>query len=138
MFFSWDVTVPANTKEADPVEDWLELPKGIITKITVKFPAGCHGMVKLRLFKEALQVMPLSEDEWVTGDNEPVLAEPMTDLLDFPYKLKLIACSPDTTYDHKISLRIEVQEEEVAGIGKLTRLVQTLLDALGIETEEGE
>jgi len=136
MFFAWDITIPADTTEKSPIEDFLSLPKGIITQIDIKFPRGCHGMVKVRLFQESLQVVPLSEDEWVTGDGETVPTSTVIELLDAPYKLKLHACSPDTTYDHKVSIRINVLPEEYAGVARLTRLVETLLEALGIEVLE--
>jgi len=132
LFFCWDITITANTTEETPLEDWLGLPRGIITQVDIKFPAGCHGMVKARLFKEALQLVPLSEDEWVTGDDETVPTDTYCELLDKPYKLKIQACSPDTDYDHTITVRIEVKPEETASIGPLTSLVQRLLDRLGI------
>lgn len=126
----------ANTPEDEPLEDWLSLPKGIVTSVQVKFPRGCHGMVKLRLFKEALQIVPLSEDEWVTGDGETVPTETYAELLDYPYKLKYQVCSPDTEYDHVITVRIGVEPEESASVAKLTRLMLMLLDELGIEVIE--
>jgi len=133
MFLCWDITIPANTTEKAPKKQWLNLPKGIITSVEVKFAAGCHGMVKIRLFKEALQLVPLTEDEWITGDNETVQTETYAELLDSPYKLKLVACSPDTAYDHIITVRIGVELAESAGMTKLTQMMQLLLEALGIE-----
>jgi len=133
MFFCWDITINADTKEDEPYTDWLHVPKGVITRVDIKFPAGCHGMVKVRLFLEALQFVPLSEDEWVTGDDETVPTETGIELVDKPYKLKLMACSPDTTYDHKITVRIEVKLEEVAGVGALTRMFRGFLEKLGLE-----
>jgi len=136
MFFCWDILIEAGTTEKEPLEEWLSLPKGIVTSVEIKFPTGCHGMVKVRLFQESLQLVPLSEDEWVTGDGETVPTDTYAELLDSPYKLKLKACSPDTGYDHTITVRIGVAPEEVAGMAKLTRMMQTLLEALGIEVTE--
>lgn len=133
MFFCWDITISANTLEDDPLEGWLSLPKGIVTHVDVKFPAGCHGMVRIRLFKESLQLIPLSEDEWVTGDDEPVPTDTYAELLDSPYKLKIQACSPDTDYDHTITVRINVQPEYAAGVSSLTRMFKTFLEKLGIK-----
>jgi hypothetical protein len=132
MFFCWDITVTADTPEDEPLEDWLSLPRGIITSINVKFPAGCHGMVKVRLFQEALQLVPLSEDEWVTGDDEDVQTETYAELLDKPYKLKIKLCSPDTEYDHTVTVRVEVRPEDAAGMFSLTRLFRGFLDKLGM------
>lgn len=132
MFFCWDITVKLNTPEDDPDTYWLELPKGIITSVNFKFPAGCHGMVRVRLFQEALQLIPLSEDEWVTGDDEDVQTETYAELLDFPYKLKIKLCSPDTEYPHTITVRVEVRPEDAAGMFSLTRLFRSFLEKLGM------
>lgn len=131
MFFCWDITVEADTPLEEPLTGWLNLPKGIITHVDIKFPAGCHGMVKVRLFQEALQLIPLSEDEWVTGDDEPVPTDTYAELLDAPYKLKIKLCSPDTDYDHTVTVRINVQPEYAAGISSLTRMFRSFLDRLG-------
>jgi len=135
MFFCWDITVTANTTEKAAKPCWLQLPKGIITLVTIKFPAGCHGMVKVRLFKESLQLIPLSEDEWVTGDDESIPTDTYCELLDKPYKLKLIVCSPDTTYPHTITVRVDVQPEHAAGVSSLTRMFKGFLEKLGVELE---
>jgi len=132
MFFCWDITILADTTERHPDRSWLSLPKGIVTKVDIKFPAGCHGMVRARLFQEALQLIPLSEDEWVTGDDETVTTETYAELLNAPYKLKLVTCSPDTTYDHTITVRIEVQPEHAAGVSSLTRMFKGFLEKLGL------
>jgi len=132
MFFCWDITIPADTQEYDPLESWLKLGSGIITRIDVKFPSGCHGMVKIRVFLESLQLAPLSEDEWVTGDDETVPTETGAELTDHPYKLKFVGCSPDTTYDHTITVRIELKLVEQAGILGLTRLFKGFLEKLGL------
>jgi hypothetical protein len=135
MFFVWDILIEADTTEAKPLIEWLELGKGIVTHVDIKFPAGCHGMVKVRLFQEALQLVPLTEDEWVTGDDEAVPTETYCELLDKPFKLKIVACSPDTDYDHTITVRLEIQPEHAAGVSALTRMFQSLLDTLGIPWE---
>jgi hypothetical protein len=132
VFFCWDINITADTLAEEPLTDWLQLPKGIITHVDVKFPAGCHGMVGVRLFQEALQLIPLSEDEWVTGDDESVPTDTYAELLEAPYKLKIKACSPNTDYDHTVTVRINVQPEYAAGVSALTRMVKALLDKMGI------
>ena len=132
MFFCWDITIPKNTLEDTPYKKWLNVTKGVITRVDVKFPAGCHGMVNVRLFLENLQLVPLSEDEWITGDDETIPTETGIELSDRPYKLKFVACSPDTDYDHVITVRIEVKEEESAGTLGLSRMVNKIIDALGL------
>lgn len=131
MYFCWDITVEANTLAEDPLEQYLKITKGVITRVDVKFPAGCHGMVGIRFLRYEQQLIPLTSDEWITGDDETVPTETYGNLTDYPYQLKLVACSPDTTYDHTITVRIQVLPTYAAGFAQLTKLMQKLLDKLG-------
>jgi len=131
MYFCWDKTVDADTSEKIPLRGYLKITKGIITRVDIKFPAGCHGMVKVRLYRHEQQLIPLTRDEWITGDDETIPTETYGDLTDYPYQLKLVACSPDTTYDHTITVRIQVLPSYAAGFAQLTNYVQRLLSKLG-------
>jgi hypothetical protein len=133
MFYAWDILIPADRKEATPIEQILELPIGIITQVHIKFPAGCHGMVKVRLFRWAFQLIPLSPDEWVTGDNESIPTETYYPLMATPTFLKFIGCSPSTDYDHTISVRIEVTPELDASAQAILSRFDKLVEVLGAE-----
>ncbi len=108
MFHAWDITVPANTPLLNPVKQELNLPAGVITGISIKFPSGCNGMVKIRILRWTFQLVPLSSGEWVTGDGETVPTEQNYELLETPFMLEFQGCSPSTTYPHTITVRIEV------------------------------
>jgi hypothetical protein len=114
MFYAWDITITANTLEDDPKTQILKLTKGTITGIDVKFPPGCHGLVKVRILRSEFQLIPLSRDEWVTGDGEPVVTEGFYVLEETPTELKFVACSPGSSYDHTVTVRISVVPEEIA------------------------
>jgi hypothetical protein len=135
MFFAWDITIPANTTEKLPLKRYLRVTKGIVTAATIKFPAGCHRMVKVRLLRHEQQRIPLTSDEWVTGDDETVPTETYIDLTGEPYQLRFIGCSPDTDYDHTVTVRINVLSPFEAGIAKLTHYVERLLDKLGFNND---
>jgi len=135
MYFCWDITIPANTLEKLPLKQYLRITKGVITGVDVKFPAGCHGMVKTRLFRHEQQAIPLTRDEWVRGDDEAVPTETYIDLNAYPYQLKFVACSPDTDYDHTVTVRIQVLPTFAAGFAHITNLVQRLLDKLGFSND---
>jgi len=130
MFHVWDITITANTLEAAPKEQQLELPIGIITKIDIKFPAGCHGMVKIRLLRWTFQLVPLSSGEWITGDDETIPTETYYELLEVPVFLMFKGCSPDTDYNHKVTIRIEVNPalkiSDMQIIERLDKLVEAV------------
>jgi len=64
MFYAWDIIIPADTEESDPVEQALKITKGVITKLSVKFPPGCKGLVKVRILRYESQLVPLSRGEF--------------------------------------------------------------------------
>ena len=118
MFWAWDITVTSGTTEASPKTQTLKLSKGVITGIDVKFPAGCHGRVKVRLLRSEFQLVPLSGGEWVTGDDEVVPTESYYELDETPAELKFVGCSPLATYNHTVTVRVAVQPAEVAFPGR--------------------
>jgi len=132
MFFAWDITLPANTLATSPKTQTLKLSKGVITKVEVKFARGCHGMVQVRLLHQESQLVPLSRGEWVTGDDEAVSFPEFFELWTTPYQLKFIGCSPGTTYDHVLSVRITVLPKQVASMIPVIELLTRLLERMGV------
>lgn len=130
MFHVWDITIPAGRTEASPVVQELELPIGIITKIDIKFPAGCHGMVKVRILRWTFQLVPLSSGEWITGDDEAIPTETYYELLEVPTFLTFKGCSPDTGYDHKITVRIEVNPTLKISDSQIIERLDKLVEAV--------
>ncbi|MBW2559546.1 MAG: hypothetical protein JRE40_01700 [Deltaproteobacteria bacterium] len=132
MFFAWDITVSANTAEASPKTQILKLSKGVITRADIKFPSGCHGMVKVRLFRWEAQLVPLSRDEWVTGDGETVKTEAYYELVEMPYQLKFVGASPGTNYDHTITVRVTVLPKAVATFMPLVNILTKFFKRIGV------
>jgi len=126
MHWAWDIVVPAGTGEWSPVTEILKLSKGVITRIDVKFPAGCHGMVKVRILREEAQLVPLSRKEWLIGDDETVPTESYYELSSSPYQLKFVGCSPGTRFDHMITVRVAITPLEVASSKPLLEIWRRL------------
>lgn len=114
MFYTWDILVEDGTTEAEPKTEILKLTKGAIKGIYIHFLRGCHSVVKIRIFKDESQLVPLNLDEWVTGDGETVPTETYYELISAPYQLKFVGISPTTHYDHKITVRVQVEPLEIA------------------------
>jgi len=132
MIFAWDITITADTKAKTPKEEILKLSKGVITKIEIKFARGCHGLVKVRLFHQEAQLVPLSRGEWITGDDEAVSFPEFFELWTTPYQLKFIGCSPGTTYEHTVTVRIAVLPKTVASMIPVIELLTRLLQRMGV------
>ena len=131
MFYAWDITVGASTLESSPKTQELKLTAGVITRVDLKYPAGCKGMVKVRILHSEFQLVPLSRGEWVTGDNETVPTETFFTLSPDQNSLKFVGVSPGTSYPHTITVRVNIEPEEVASYWPLTRLFKLFLERIG-------
>jgi len=134
VFFAWDIPIPADTKADTPYIKTLKLTIGVITRIAIKFPRGCHGMVKVRLDRFKFQFLPLSAGEWVTGDEEAVGSEEFFEIREPPAELVFYGCSPGTTYDHVVTVRITVLPKKVASMIPVIELLSRLLQRMGVIT----
>lgn len=133
MGYAWDIDIPANTLAKDPVTQKLKLHPGIITKIECKFPAGCHSMVGVRLYRGGVfQVFPLSAGEWVTGDDEPVSFNYYFDLTDHPRELIFEGHSAGSTYEHTVTIRITVLPRAVASMIPLMEIFTRIARRMGL------
>jgi len=133
MSYAWDITVPANTLESSPKTQKLRITFGVLTKVEVKFPSGCHGVVKVRLTRGGIRrVAPLNPDEWVTGDDESVTWHTYIDLEDYPRDLDFTACSPGTLYEHRVTVRLELLPRRVASMIPVVELLTRLLQRMGV------
>jgi len=134
LIFTWDITVPANTQDSEPVSDTLKLGAGVITHIGVKFPAGCHGMVGVRLKIQEAQILPVPRGEWVSGDDETVDSDYHIEFTRERQELEFEGISPDTDYNHTISVRITMLPAWVAAPYQiLSDLVKIFKRILGVE-----
>lgn len=132
MFFAWDITILAGTADNAPKKETLELAAGVITGISVKFPSGCHGLVKVRLNHGEFQLMPLSRAEWVTGDDEPVKMATYYELKPGMSKLKFEGSSPVCSYPHTVTIRVSILPRAVASMIPLIELLTKLFSRIGL------
>lgn len=131
MFYDFALTVTADTKEATPVTEELDLCYGIIHRVEVGFPAGCHGMVKIKIFRNEHQAFPTNPDGYLAADKYTIGIDESFDLTVEPFKLKVVGYSPDTIFDHAITIRIGILESSTAiffmkaieGLVKMLKLV---------------
>jgi len=132
VFYAWDITITAGTLETAPKTQTLKLTAGVIINIDAKFPRGCHGLVKIRLFHHGFQLVPLSRGQWVTGDDEPVKMPHYFELTSAPYALKFQGVSPGTTFNHTVTVRVTVLPKSVASMIPVIELLTRLLQRMGV------
>jgi hypothetical protein len=132
LFFAWDISVTAGTAEATPKTQVLKLTSGVLTGVDVKFPSGCHGLVKVRLKHWESPLVPLSRGEWITGDDESVKAPMYFELPKGPYELKFEGASPSASFDHTVTVRVSILPRAVASMVPLIEMLTRLFQRMGL------
>jgi hypothetical protein len=131
MLFEYPLTVPADTKAADPVTLDAPLCAGTVTRVDVQFPAGCVAMVGVSIWRNDHQVWPVNLDESIAGEDAIISWAESYDLDDEPFAFTLKGSSPGTTYPHVITFRFALLSlEEVQSARGLTGLIRRLADAI--------
>ena len=138
MLFTWNITVQAGTPDTSPKVEKLDLLIGLIKEIRIRFLAGCHGTVKVRLINSGAVIMPSGTNQYVIGDDEEITADMNYALVAGSQFLNFEASSPNATYDHTIAIRINILTTiDTEDIVKLLKQITTALD-VGIEKQQPE
>lgn len=128
MIYSYAITIPANTSEADPVEQEIRLTAGLISHVEVEFPAGCAGLVHLRVMREGGHLWPTNPEGNLASDDYVIPWDEHIELTSSPYRLQAVAWSDDDTYSHTLTLRINMLPLEVV---ERARTTQSIIGRLG-------
>jgi len=130
MDYWFAVTTPANTAKADAIDTELKLTSGVITKVWMMHPEGCHALAYATIWKEGHQLYPNNPEEAYHSNDVPMIWEDNYELL-APALLKLKTWNLDDTYEHTVYLRITVLRPEEAPLARATvdllKTIQTLL-----------
>lgn len=108
MWFHYTLTVPAGRAEADPVEKELGLTYGVIKHISIPWDMATNNLVKVRIYRFEHQIFPINSDEPACGKGFVEGGDEHLELLEFPYVLKARGYAPGTTYDHDVTILINV------------------------------
>lgn len=108
MRFVYELTVPADTSKTDPAESKIQLVKGRIVKIRIRFHRGCHNQVKIVILEGLTQIVPVADSEPLDGDGI-IYDIPMSyDLPEKAPQVILRGWSDGTTYPHDITFFVDL------------------------------
>ena len=128
MRLSYDFTIPLATGEVTPHIETIRLDTGTITQTMLRFKAGCHNRVYVALFAGLVQIVPAHETQALYGD-DVIFTIPMNyELTHKPYELTFKGWSPDTRYNHTISVWIDLLENDP---GRKQSAISNILHLLG-------
>lgn len=108
MLFTAEVPVETTHTESNKKEQVLKIAHGVITRVSVLFPPGCHGLVHCVLLHHEHQIAPSTEGMTMTGDGVPVAWDEYYESYHIPYELKIKGGGVGCDYDHTIVVKVAV------------------------------
>jgi len=104
MLYSKQITLLAGKTEATATKSYFKVNKGVISDVWITFPAGCAGLVKLRVYHEGHPFLPVNQDNYLRGDNYTFRFPVMFEILEEPMILTVEGWNEDATYNHTIDI----------------------------------
>jgi len=102
------IDVPANTDDDTPATQDIELAKGFVSHVWIRFPQGPAGLMGIAIYDQASKLWPGATGQWFTGDNEIIEFNTEYDVPDVggTYKLTIKGYNTDDSYEHSALVRI--------------------------------
>jgi len=126
MIYQHTITVTSGKTKASPEVTIFPLTDGVLTKIDVGFPAGCAGLVGIRVLRGSHQLFPMVEDEWFVTDDYTIAFPIKQEVTEQPRLLRIEGYNSDDTYDHTITLRVSIER----AVDASTALLQVVSERL--------
>jgi len=108
MLFSKQITVSADTSETNAIPTYIKIQTGVVSKVWITFPAGCAGLVKMRVLHGGHPFIPVNADNYLRGDNFTFELPVMYEITDHPTILSVLVWNEDATYSHTVDILILV------------------------------
>ena len=112
MWYEFELSIPAGTTEAAPVELELPVGYGVIHKVVIEGAPGMHRLAYLRIKEGLHQIYPSNPERAFQLDAVPRIFEERHEMFTEPYTLTAIGYAPDTTYAHTYHIAIGVLPPE--------------------------
>jgi hypothetical protein len=132
MFYDYAVKVPAGTAKKTPYQATLKLTAGVILRLDVEFPAGCRGYVYATVNHGGHQLYPTNPSDALNAEGFTIQAWDLYPIVDAPFELKVLAWSPECTYDHTLTVRVDlVRIEDLINLLPFLAGLERLLEYVG-------
>ncbi len=134
MFYSYAITVPANTTAAAPVRTELKLTAGVIQRIELQFPIGTLELLRCAVKHRERQAWPSNPDGYFSSDGYVIPIDEFYPLDAAPYTLVVEAWNLDDTYAHVLSVRVGVlRPEDLERGSPLMSALRSMLRLIGLK-----
>jgi len=108
------ITAPKATPKDQAAEKEVTVKEDVLTRVTVRFPPGPCGLLKVAVFYGNLQIWPSTEGEWASGDDETIESSIWFNLGPGDKKVKIKAYNEDEAYDHSAIVRLVALPKQLA------------------------
>jgi hypothetical protein len=100
-------------------ETLIEVEGDVISYISIRFPPGPLGLLKVAIFYGIKQIFPKEEGTYFAGDDETIAWEECHPLPESPAVIRVRTINEDDTYSHTIYVRIATLREEESTVYQL-------------------
>ncbi len=143
MLYSKQIKLTHGKTQSTATRAQFKVNKGVISDFWITFPAGCAGLVKLRIYHEGHPFLPVNQDNYLRGDNITFSFPVMFEIIEEPMLLTVEAWNEDATYDHTVDIMFLILPKALvlpvgATEGILESLKSLVLHPMIIETRVGE
>jgi len=132
--YSYTKTFTAGGSKDKPEE--LEMPChwGILTDVTITFPAGCHGVCHVHIDESLHQIFPTNPEDDYALDDVTLPINDEYELLDATRKIYMRGYNTGV-YDHRITVtfRVKMPERYTPLEEALFRLIKILERLIGVK-----
>lgn len=111
MHYTKELTVPAGTASGSPATTTVDLPAGVLQRITIFFPPGCSRLTYVAIYDGATLVYPKTAATSYAEDAKEIVINDMV-IYDATKTLTLKGWAPTTSYQHKVTFNFQVQTAE--------------------------
>lgn len=126
MIYTRALTLPAKTNGRVITSIEQMVVPGIVKQLWLTFPAGCAGLVGVRLKYQESVILPTNIDEWFVADNITFDFVQNLELDDAPYRFYFEGYNDDCVYQHTIYFRLSIIKPEPMSVRDLmAQLVPT-------------
>jgi hypothetical protein len=110
MFVSKRVTIPANTTEANATKTTIKVASDVLHYVAVQFPAGCAGLVHVRVWANEHPVFPSDPALDIAADTWTVESPVIHKFDPGEAYINIQAWNEDDTYEHTITVYASIIE----------------------------
>ena len=127
MLHSKHITLAANKTEAQATRTRFKVNIGVIYRVWLTFPAGCSGLVNVRMYHQGHPFLPVDKYAYIVGDNYTFVYPVFFEILTQPEEIIIEAWNTDDTYNHTVHVQfLIIPKEWVLPIGAYEGIIAAL------------